>query len=551
MRRLSLFLVIALVLPLRAQKQGGGGGSGAARSFIIGSVTGSCFGSQVAYSGSTFYGCIAGTWTAFSAASTVAWSAITGGTLASQALLVGNSASLGPTGTGTISANQINGGTVPASAVVLGSNASNQPIAATTTGSGSTVVLATSPTLITPNLGTPSALTLTNATGLPLGGISATGTPSSTTFLRGDGTWSAGAGGGVSSIQFDSNTALTGAVQLVSGIGLSSTQAGQAATLNVNTASSSLAGIVALTGDLGGTSASPLVSAVHVAVSNDTTTGTTVNTLAKIVSTGAIIAATSDTTGSVGIVTAGAGKTGSATIGTAGIVSCQFDATAVTVGDWVQISSVTAGDCHDAGATIPTSGEIVGKATSGGAASTVQSVMVHPMLASSSGSSYTAEFWQNAYPSAATNVSPTAGDLALWAVDYPNGLSVANFTFGVTTADATHNAALCVFGPYTGSGSASLVASTAAATYGTTGNQTVASSGGTKTLAPGIYFVGLDLAASSTLNVEATGSQAVLLYGNMAFATGQTGACPASITQPTITAAATGNTMPILAIAGH
>jgi len=40
--------------------------------------------------------------------------------------------------------------------------------AATTTGTGSTVVLATSPSLTTPNLDTPSAITLTNATGLPL-----------------------------------------------------------------------------------------------------------------------------------------------------------------------------------------------------------------------------------------------------------------------------------------------------------------------------------------------------------------------------------------------
>ena len=39
--------------------------------------------------------------------------------------------------------------------------------ATTSTGSGA-VVLATSPTLTTPNLGTPTALTLTNATGLPL-----------------------------------------------------------------------------------------------------------------------------------------------------------------------------------------------------------------------------------------------------------------------------------------------------------------------------------------------------------------------------------------------
>lgn len=63
------------------------------------------------------------------------------------------------------------------------------------TGTGD-VVLATSPTLITPALGTPTALTLTNATGLPVGGISATGTPSGTTFLRGDGAWAVPAGGG-------------------------------------------------------------------------------------------------------------------------------------------------------------------------------------------------------------------------------------------------------------------------------------------------------------------------------------------------------------------
>lgn len=47
----------------------------------------------------------------------------------------------------------------------------------------------TSPILTTPALGTPSALVLTNATGLPIGGISATGSPSGSTFLAGDGSW--------------------------------------------------------------------------------------------------------------------------------------------------------------------------------------------------------------------------------------------------------------------------------------------------------------------------------------------------------------------------
>lgn len=49
----------------------------------------------------------------------------------------------------------------------LALDASKNVVSVTNTGSGNNV-LATSPTLTTPNLGTPSALTLTNATGLPL-----------------------------------------------------------------------------------------------------------------------------------------------------------------------------------------------------------------------------------------------------------------------------------------------------------------------------------------------------------------------------------------------
>lgn len=91
---------------------------------------------------------------------------------------------------------------IPASAVTDFSTAADARIAAAAaTGTGS-LVRASSPTLVTPALGTPSSATLTNATGLPVGGISATGTPSGTTYLRGDGTWStpAGGGGGIASV---------------------------------------------------------------------------------------------------------------------------------------------------------------------------------------------------------------------------------------------------------------------------------------------------------------------------------------------------------------
>lgn len=115
-----------------------------------------------------------------------------------------------------------------------------------------------------------------------------------------------------------------------------------------------------------------------ISLANASTTGTIANGLAKL--TGApstlVETATTDTGGAVGVVQSGAGTTGSASLVIAGAVVCQFDATAVTAGDYVQISSATAGNCHDAGATYPAGGQIIGRALTSGSASSTQLVFL-------------------------------------------------------------------------------------------------------------------------------------------------------------------------------
>lgn len=94
-------------------------------------------------------------------------------------------------------------------------------------------------------------------------------------------------------------------------------------------------------------------------------TGTTLNALAKLVGapSTAVLTATTDTGGAIGICTANCSTSGSGTISTIGQASCIFDG-ATTAGDYVQISPTVAGDCHDAGLTFPSTGEVLGRVLS-------------------------------------------------------------------------------------------------------------------------------------------------------------------------------------------
>jgi hypothetical protein len=99
-------------------------------------------------------------------------------------------------------------------------------------------------------------------------------------------------------------------------------------------------------------------------VANASSTGTTINKLAKLTgspSSQAVITSHTDPPASataIGIVTSGAGTTGTAIIQFNGVATCVFDGAAVA-GHLVQMSTGTDGDCTDAG-TSPGNGQVIG-----------------------------------------------------------------------------------------------------------------------------------------------------------------------------------------------
>src|ERR1700736_4005267 len=114
-------------------------------------------------------------------------------------------------------------------------------------------------------------------------------------------------------------------------------------------------------------------------INNASPVGTTTNKLAKLTGapSTATIAPAGATGGIIGLCVNSCGTHGQANIQIGGTASCVFDG-ATTAGDYVQNSPSISGDCHDAGATYPASGQVIGRVLSTNASAGTRTIDIFP-----------------------------------------------------------------------------------------------------------------------------------------------------------------------------
>jgi len=175
------------------------------------------------------------------------------------------------------------------------------------------------------------------------------------------------------------------------------------------------AGAVGTTGAAGGVGPPGLNGVSNVAMlPNDPSVGTIFHQLAKINGSGnAVVSTTSDTAIPVFIVVGSAGTSGAATLALAGLANCKTDSGGAAIGDFIVESalSLSGSLCHDAGATAPTSGWVIGQAQSAAAPNAVVTVLL-----------------SQGYNAAAGGSTPSGGQ----------SVSVT-FSSGATSGTLTHN----------------------------------------------------------------------------------------------------------------
>lgn len=142
-------------------------------------------------------------------------------------------------------------------------------------------------------------------------------------------------------------------------------------------------------------SALPAVGQVSLAIPNDTSTGTTLNKIAKLNITSSATSMVNSTTindAPVAICTQACGTSGTGIFTFSGTASCLF-VNATTPNDYVQVDPSTS-DCKDVGSSRPTSGVIIGTVFgAGGAAGTYTVYLDKSIFAASSGGAPAVESW--------------------------------------------------------------------------------------------------------------------------------------------------------------
>lgn len=115
----------------------------------------------------------------------------------------------------------------------------------------------------------------------------------------------------------------------------------------------------------------------------NSSTGTGLNLITQLAggsSSQVITVNAGQTGGAIGICASNCGPFGtfpSASIAMSGQVPCVFDG-ATTLNDYVQISATVAGDCHDAGGSYPSTGQVLGRVLSSNGAGGTYSMLLFP-----------------------------------------------------------------------------------------------------------------------------------------------------------------------------
>jgi hypothetical protein len=187
----------------------------------------------------------------------------------------------------------------------------------------------------------------------------------------------------------------------------------------------------------------------YISIGNNAGTGTTLNSLVKMVPNATAVenTATTDTFGAIGICVSNcAASPGTVVVQSTGFTQCTYDGTA-TNNDYVVISSSVAGDCHDAGATYPLGVQVIGLVFNGNS-TPVGVFLFGPAVFAVPGSRGTPTFTAGGAMGVGGSVvcTPTFNcNDAGGTINVTTGTSASSGTVFTLTYGGTYNHSACVF----------------------------------------------------------------------------------------------------------